>query len=70
MLCETGAEGAYQTQFLSGIAELPSEYPNLKAVVYFNSHGPLGTNVMNGQALSKFAQISADTSVVTATAAS
>ena len=40
IVCETGAEGAYQTQFLSGIADLPSEYPNLKAVVYFNSTVP------------------------------
>jgi hypothetical protein len=69
IVCETGAEGAYQSQFISGIADLPSEYPNLKGVVYFNSHGPLGTYVMSQEAVSEFARLSADSGVVAASPA-
>ena len=66
VVCETGAEGAYQPRFISGIADLPSQYPNLKAVVYFNSHGPLGTYVMTGAAVSEFARLSADANIIAA----
>ncbi len=64
IVCETGAEGTYQSQFISGIADLPSEYPNLKGVVYFNSHGPLGTYVMSQEAVTEFARLSADSQVI------
>jgi hypothetical protein len=57
MLCETGAEAADQPRFLASAAELPGAYPAFKAMVYFNSHGPLGSYVLTDAGISAFAQL-------------
>jgi hypothetical protein len=58
IICETGAEGPDQPAFLKSAEQLPADYPNLKAVVYFDSHGPLGTYVFTPQGLAAFGQLS------------
>jgi len=57
ILCETGAEGADQPAFFASAEQLPGEYPNLKALVYFDSHGPLGSYVLTPQGLAAFATL-------------
>jgi beta-mannanase len=57
IVCETGAETSYQPNFLASFQSLPSEYPNLKAVVYFNSHGPLGKYVLSAAGVTAFQQL-------------
>ncbi|HUY86230.1 MAG TPA: glycosyl hydrolase [Acidimicrobiales bacterium] len=57
IVCETGAEGDFQPTFLASAAQLPSQFPNLKAIVYFDSHGPLGTYVFTPQGLAAFANL-------------
>ncbi len=57
IVCETGAEGVNQPAFLSSATKLPTEDPNLKAIVYFDSHGPLGTYVFTSQGLAEFAAL-------------
>jgi len=59
MVCETGAEGSYQPAFLHSAEALPSEDPNLKALVYFDSHGPRGSYVLTSSGRAAFAQLAA-----------
>ncbi len=54
IICETGAEGTFQSAFIASAAQLPSQYPNVKAIVYFDSHGPLGSYVLTPQGLEAF----------------
>jgi beta-mannanase len=54
IVCETGAEGTYQAAFLQSATALPALYPNLKGVVYFDSHGPLGSYVLSGAGVAAF----------------
>jgi hypothetical protein len=63
IVCETGAEAANQPAFLSSADQLPSDYPNLKAIVYFDSHGPLGNYVFTPQGLAAFMNLAHDPSL-------
>ncbi|MGH7746848.1 MAG: glycoside hydrolase family 26 protein, partial [Candidatus Dormibacteria bacterium] len=61
IVCETGAEGSYQPTFISGMeSDVPAGFPNLKGVVYFDSHGPLGSYVLTPDGLPAFASLGKD----------
>jgi hypothetical protein len=57
IVCETGAEAADQPAFLSSATRLPAQYPNLRAIVYFDSHGPLGSYVFTPSGLEAFSSL-------------
>jgi beta-mannanase len=58
LIAETGAKVADQAAYLEGIASsLPTMFPDIKAVVYFDSVGPAGSWVLQGGGLSAFHQL-------------
>ncbi len=61
MIGETGAPPAQQAAYLGAVAqELPSQYPDIRAFVYFNAPGPAGQWQLSGPGLTAFAQLASD----------
>ena len=55
MVAETGAMGADQAAYLQGIqTDLPSQFPNIKAVVYFDAGGSAGDWSLAGNGVTAF----------------
>jgi len=54
IVAETGAVEAVQPSFLASFSGISSAYPAVKAVVYFNSSGPIGSYVLTGSGQSAF----------------
>ncbi len=58
IVAETGASPNDQAEFLNGIGQtVPTQFPNLKAIVYFDSKGPQGEWQLTQAGLSAFAQL-------------
>jgi hypothetical protein len=58
MVAETGATSVDQASYLTGMArDLPIQFPEMKAVVYFDAVGPHGDWVLQGTGLSTFRQL-------------
>jgi len=58
IVAETGASPNDQAEFLNGIGQtVPTQFPNLKAIVYFDSKGPQGEWELTQAGLSAFAQL-------------
>jgi hypothetical protein len=61
MIAETGALGAGQAAYLSSLATLlPSTFPQIKALAYFDAEGPRGDWSLDGDGLRAFADLAAD----------
>ncbi|MBO0727773.1 MAG: hypothetical protein J2P57_00855 [Acidimicrobiaceae bacterium] len=58
MVAETGALGADQPAYLSSIlASAPSDFPQIKAFVYFDAPGPRGNWSLTTSGLAEYAQL-------------
>lgn len=58
MVAETGALGADQPAYLASIlASAPSDFPQIKALVYFDAPGPRGNWSFTTSGLAEFAQL-------------
>ncbi len=58
MIAETGALGASdQQRYLASILAQARQFPDVKAVVWFDSTGPYGNWALQGQGLSEFATL-------------
>jgi hypothetical protein len=61
MIAETGARRDGQAAYLSGLASLlPSTFPQVKALAYFDAEGPRGDWSLTGEGLRAFADLAAD----------
>jgi hypothetical protein len=61
MIGETGAMADDQAAYLSGIeSDLPTLYPDVKALVYFNAIGPAGSWVLTSSGLQEYHQLAAN----------
>jgi hypothetical protein len=61
IVCETGAEAPSQAEYLSGIQSgLKATAPAIRAIVYFDSHGPLGSYVLDSAGLDALRALGAD----------
>jgi beta-mannanase len=59
MIAETGAMSIDQAQYVQGIQHLlPTTYPQIKALVYFDSIGPAGSWVLSGSGFAAFKSMS------------
>jgi hypothetical protein len=58
---ETGAMAIDQAAYLSGIeSALPTQFPNVKALVYFDAVGPAGSWVLMGSGVEAYGQVAAN----------
>ncbi len=61
MVAETGATASDQSQYISGLAQtLPSSFPAVKAVVYFDANGPNGNWALTPAGLAAFKMMASD----------
>ena len=61
MIGETGAHAPEQAAFLQAIrTQLPTTYPDIKAVVYFDSAGPAGSWTLTGSGAAAFRALTQD----------
>jgi mannan endo-1,4-beta-mannosidase len=61
MIAETGAEPIDQAAYLQGIeSSLPTQFPEIKALVYFDAPGPAGSWALVGSGLDAFHRLATD----------
>jgi hypothetical protein len=62
MVGETAAMATDQVAYLQGIAgALPSQFPLVKALVYFDAQGPAGSWILTAAGLQAYRQLAGST---------